>query len=166
MKYIHYPLVLCCALFCLSGCGEQKNPEGRLDVSGTVTFNGRPFAGPGSYYIAFEPVDDPSAGTSKASIEPATGKFKCTMHDGLKPGKYRVMFNAMAEYDKRTKKPIDPEYAVTADIPEGVKISYYVSLLPPNFNETNVVEFEAVKGKKNVFDYNIEVAFVPNASTP
>ena len=162
MKFNYFSLVLCCALFCLSGCGGQKNPEGRVDVGGTITFNGKPFASAGSYYVAFEPVDDPSAGPSKASINPTTGKFLCTMQDGLKPGKYRVKFSAMAEYDKRTKKPIDPEYALTADVPEGVKISYHVSLLPADFNETNAIEFEAVKGKKNVFDYNIETSFVPN----
>ena len=161
MKFIRFSLLLVCVLSGLFGCSKQGNPEGRLDVSGSVTFNGNSFGGPGSYNITFEPVDDPSAGPSRASIDPTTSRYKCTMHDGLKPGKYLVKLTAMAEYDKRTHKPIDPEYALTADIPEGVKISYYVSLLPPDFNETTAIEFEAVKGKKNAFDYNIETSYVP-----
>ena len=161
MKFIRFSLVFCCMLSCLSGCSRQGNPEGRLDVGGTIKFNGSLFEGVGMYTIAFEPIDDPSSGPSRASIDLATGKYLCTMQDGLKPGKYRVKFTATAEYDKRTNKPIDQEYAVTADVPEGVKIAYSVSLLPPDFNETNVVEFEAVKGKKNVFDYNIETSYVP-----
>ena len=166
MKFIRFLLVLLCVFPCLAGCSKQGNPEGRLDVSGTVTFNGSPFGVSGSYDIAFVSVDDPSAGPSRAPIDPTTGKFKCTMQDGLKPGKYRVKFSAMAEYDKRTNKPIDPEYAKNADVGEGVKVGYYVSLLPPDFNENSTIEFEAVGGKKNVFDYNIETSYVPNTEPP
>ena len=158
MKFIHLSLLLClCSLVGLPGCGKQSNPEGRLDVSGTVTFNGGPFEGAGMYNIAFEPIDDPSSGPTAAYISPSSGKFLCTMHDGLKPGKYRVKFNLLAQYDRRTKKPVAPDF-VEEDLN---KQSYSVSLLPNDFNETNVVEFEAVKGKKNVFDYNIETSYVP-----
>ena len=157
MKSIHFLLLPCCILSCLSGCSKQGNPEGRLDISGTVTFNGSPFGGAGMYNVAFEPVDDPASGPTSGTIDSVTGKYSCTMHDGLKPGKYRVKFIAMAQYDKRTKKPVAPDY-VEEDLN---KQSYYVALLPPDFNEVNTVEFEVVKGKKNVFDYNIETSYVP-----
>ena len=152
MKSIHLLLIFCCALSCLVGCSKQGNPEGRLDVSGTVTLNGSPFGVAGSYYIAFEPIDDPSSGPTSGTIDWVTGKYSCTMHDGLKPGKYRVKFSAMAQYDKRTNKPVAPDF-VEEDL---VKVSYTVPMLPADFNEQNIIEFEAVKGKKNVFDYDIK----------
>ena len=151
MKYIHFLLVLCCVLSCLSGCSKQRNPEGRLDVSGTITYNGSPFGGVGLYNIAFEPIGDPSSGSTSGIIDPVAGKFLCTMQDGLKPGKYWVKFTAMAQYDKRTNKPVAPDF----EEEDLNKQSYFVSLLPPDFNEKNVIEFEVVSGKKNVFDYDI-----------
>jgi len=157
MKSIHFLLVLCCVLSCLSGCKKQGNPEGRLDVSGTITFNGSPFGAAGSYYVAFEPVDDPSSGPSKGTIDWITGKYSCTMHDGLKPGKYQVKFSAMAQYDKRTKQPVAPDF----DEEPLNKQSYFIPLLPPDFNEKNPVEFEAVKGRKNVFNYDIKAELKP-----
>lgn len=154
MKLIRFSLLLCCfsVLLCFSGCNKNKNPDGRLDVNGTITFNGSPIGTLGTYSIAFEPLDDPSSGPVSGNIDWVTGKYSCTMHDGLKPGKYRVKFIALAQYDKRTKKPVAPDF-VEQDL---VKVGYFVPLLPPDFNETNIVEFEAVKGRKNVFDYDVK----------
>ena len=159
MKLIRFSLLLYCfcVLSCLSGCNKNKNPDGRLDVNGTITFNGSPISSLGTYTIAFEPIDDPSSGPVSGNINWRTGEYSCTMHDGLKPGKYRVKFVAMAQYEKRTKKPAPPDF----EEQDLVKTGYFVSLLPPDFNETNVVEFEAVKGKKNVFDYDLKTDYQP-----
>ena len=159
MKLIHFSLLLClCSLLCLSGCSKPANPEGRLDVSGTITFNGGPFEGTTVRTIIFESVNDQSLGSTSAPIILETGKFLCTGHDGLKPGKYRVKFYAQALYDKRTKAPIGPDFGND----EGDDaFRYSVNFLPPDFNEKSTIEFEVVAGRKNVFDYNIETSYVP-----
>ena len=158
MKLIPISFILfLCSLMCLSGCGKPANPEGRLDVSGLITYNGGSFEGATMCTIAFEPLSDKSAGSSSAPIL-ESGKFLCTMHDGLKPGKYRVKFYAQALYDKRTKTPIGPDFG-NKEGDEAYR--YIVNFLPPEFNENSTVEFEVVAGKKNVFDYNIETSYVP-----
>jgi len=167
MRFIHFSLVLCCVLFCLSGCSfKPANPEGRLDVSGTITLNGGPFEKAHMASIIFEPIDDPSSGSSTTSFSVLTGKFLCTMQNGLKPGKYRVRILAYAQYDKRTKQPIDLNAPPETNVDEIDGKSYYVALLPPEFNDNSAIEFEVVKSRKNVFDYNIETSFVPDTTPP
>jgi len=168
MKLIHFSLLLClCSLLCLSGCkGKPANPEGRLDVSGKITLNGGPFKDAGSTLIVFEPIPGPS-GSCTASFHPTTGKYLCTMQNALKPGKYLVRISASVQYDRKTGQPVGPDFGL--NIKEGEqesKLSYFVALVPPEFNEQSTIEFEVVEGKKNVFDYNIETSYVPDTSPP
>ena len=156
MKFIRLSLVLCCVLSCLFGCSSKRNPDGRLDVNGTITFNGGPFEGANSCIIIFEPLDIPSSDSSSTTFDPVTGKYLCTMQDGLKPGKYRVKISVQAMYDRKTNQPVPQDFGAREE-----DKGYSVSMLPPDFNEKSNIEFEAVKGKKNVFDYNIETSYVP-----
>ena len=168
MKLIHFSFLLgFCSLLCLSGCGKPANPDGRLDVSGTITFNGGPFEGANATTMIFEPIDDKSSGASTVTFNPTTGKYLCTMQNGLKPGKYRVKIEAHAQYDRKTGQPVGPDFG--SDFKEGEpesSRSYFVSLVPPEFNKESTIEFEVVAGKKNVFDYNIETSYVPNTTPP
>jgi hypothetical protein len=159
VKYIRLSLVLCCVLFCFSACSsKQPNPDGRLDISGTITLNGGPLEGAKVRNIMFEPIDDPTSGPSTAVIDLQTGKFLCTMHDGLKPGKYRVKLFVEAIYDKRTNQPVGPDFGSTDD-DDGQ--GYRVPLIPPDFNTQSTIEFEVASGKKNVFDYDIKAELKP-----
>lgn len=154
MKLIRFSLLLCCLsmLLCLSGCKGQKNPDGRLDVSGTLTLNGGPFVNVNSSMIIFEPLDDKSLGFSSTPFDASTGKYLCTKQDGLKPGKYRVKIIAQALYDKRTKKPVAPDFGSGQDdASQDDGQGYFVPLIPPEFNEKSTIEFEVESGKKNVF---------------
>ncbi|MCL2119006.1 MAG: hypothetical protein FWH27_11325 [Planctomycetaceae bacterium] len=151
MRWTCFSLLMGClgVLVCLSGCQRKlHNPDGRMDVSGKITFNGGPFEGAEMCAIAFVPVDEPSLGSSSTTFNSKTGKYLLTFQDGLKPGKYRVSITAQAVYDRKTNKP------VTAETLEGQ--DYRVTLVPPEFNKNSTIEYEVEKGKKNVFDYDVK----------
>jgi len=77
-----------CLLLTIIGCGSDDG-LGRRAVSGTVTLDGTALAD-GS--IAYEPVEK-STTSSGAMI--AQGKFSITREQGLPPGRYRVVVNAI-----------------------------------------------------------------------
>lgn len=150
MKYkIFFTLsILCCVSLCLSGCGKPGNPDGRLDVSGKITLNGGSFEGAEICTIKMIPLEDNSSLDSPSTtFNSKNGSYLFTMQDGLKPGKYKVSIMASALYDKKTKKPVTPQ---TGELDE-----YRVQLVPPEFNKNTTLEFEVVKGQKNVFDYDV-----------
>ena len=156
MKLIRFPLLFCCfcTLLLLPGCSRKpQNPDGRLDVSGTITLNGGPFEKADMRTIIFDPLDDPSSGISSTTFDLATGQYLCTMQDALSPGRYRVKIIAQALYDKRTNKPVGPDFGQQGDDDDGQ--GYWVPLIPPTFNAESTLEFEVVSGKKNVFDYDV-----------
>lgn len=150
MSKISFSIFVLFILFLLfmNGCNKPPNPDGRMDVSGKITFNDGPFIGADMCAIAFTPIDDPSLGSSSIIFNGNTGKYLLTKQDGLKPGRYKVTITAQAVYDKRTHKPI------TAETLEGD--DYRVRLVPPEFNKESKIEFEVVKNKNNVFNYNIK----------
>lgn len=126
----------------------MENPDGRLDVSGKITLNGKSFDGATVSTIAFTSIDSPTNESLMTTFNTKTGHYLLTMQDGLKPGKYRVRLNAIALYDRRTNQPSVPE-TPDWDI-------YQVVLIPPEFNKNSTIEFEVVEGKKNVFDFDIK----------
>lgn len=78
----------------LTGCGDEE--PGLVDVSGVVTWEGRPV---GSGNIVFTPesgaasVPDSKGPHVATSFLDADGSFRMTtfkLHDGVIPGKYRV----------------------------------------------------------------------------
>ena len=135
------------------GCGKS-NPEGRMDVSGTIKLNGQLLTTPGT--IKFEPIGgDPQDGGSGRVVD---SKFLLTGMDGIKPGKYKVKIGVEQLYDRKTG---EPSTAQTGDFD-----SYRVHFVPPEFNANSTIEFEVVQGKRNVFDYDIVTDYKPDTTPP
>lgn len=131
------------------GCKGPENPDGRENVSGKITLNGQPLMGLAG--IRFDPVDGGDGG-GKGQIK--QGVYSITGYDAVKPGKYTVRIFASVDYDRKTGKLADNQ------ILEGDAIA--VDLVPAEFNSNSKIEFEVVKGKNNVFNYDVVTDFVPS----
>lgn len=121
--YLHR-LVFLVIGFCLlgtsAGCGPS-DPLGRRAVSGTVTLDGAPVA-EGS--INFEPTER-STTSSGAVIK--EGEYSIPKENGLPPGKYRVVINAL--------KPGTGSTLAQGAMPGAEKTgSPAVELVPPEWN--------------------------------
>lgn len=132
-------LLLVCVPF--TGCA-QPNPDGREDVSGTITLNGQPLVN-GS--INFSDKDPAQAGGAGGLI--SNGKFHLTGEYAIKPGDYKVRLYGAIDYDRSTGEPATNETPIGRLIP--------IELIPPDFNRNSTIEFTVEKGKKNVFDYDV-----------
>ncbi|MDR2705994.1 MAG: hypothetical protein LBC02_09475 [Planctomycetaceae bacterium] len=134
------------------GC-QHTNPDGREDVSGKITLNGVPITAT-SANIVFDPLEtDPMAGGVGTILR--DGAFHLTGANAIKPGRYRIRFSANISYDSTTLQPATPQ----TDI-----VNFYnVSLLPDEFTtEKSTLTFEVMKGKKNVFNYDIVTDYKPD----
>jgi hypothetical protein len=138
----------------ISGCG-QENPDGRETITGTITLNGFPLTCSGGARIAFLPADGGTGGRPGGAGSINNGKFSLTLQDAVKPGKYIVRIEATDLYNGQTGKS-----AAEEAIPEMMEVQ--VSILPPEFNKDSKIEFEVVRGKTNVFDYDIKTDFTPD----
>jgi len=143
-------------VFCHSiGC-KQPNPEGREDVSGTITLNGKALDPKWDAMISFVPSDG-RAVTDGGGIQIAQGKYMLTGIGGIMPGKYKVKIKISQYYDMKTGQPSTPE---TGDFD-----SVRVPLIPTEFNDDTTLEFEVIQGKKNVFHYDIVTDYVPDVDS-
>lgn len=133
----------------IGGCSGPANPDGRQNVSGTITLNGAPLTAMSG--IVFSPVVEGSNDGGQGQI--IAGSYALTGADGVKPGKYIVRITASMDFDKKTGKPADQTIEFGSEVP--------VDVLPPEFNKESTIEFEVVGGKNNVFDYDIKTDFVP-----
>ncbi|MDR0870497.1 MAG: hypothetical protein LBN39_06855 [Planctomycetaceae bacterium] len=152
MRY--FILFVCAGFLAFSGCG-QKNPDGRESITGTITLNGKPLTCSGSARIAFLPADGAGDRQSGGTGSINDGKFSLTLQDAVKPGKYIVRIEATDMYNGHTGKS-----AAEEPIPEMMGVP--VGILPPEFNVDSKIEFEVVKGKTNVFNYDIKTDFKPD----
>ncbi|MEZ6074232.1 MAG: hypothetical protein R3C56_00745 [Pirellulaceae bacterium] len=85
-------------------CSGPKNPDGRENVSGTITLNGEPLTAMAG--IVFSPLEEGSRDGGQGQI--TAGKYALTGADGVKPGKYIVPLTpASIDFDKKTGKPAD-----------------------------------------------------------
>lgn len=132
-----------------TGCSGPKNPDGRENVTGTITLNGAPLTGMAG--IFFSPTIEGSDGGGQGQIN--SGKYFLTGADGVKPGKYIVRITASIDFDATTGKPADNTIQFGNEIP--------VDLVPPEFNRESKIEFEVVAGSNNTFDYDIKTDYVP-----
>lgn len=130
------------------GCSGPSNPDGRQNVSGTITLNGAPLTGMSG--IVFSPVADGSDAGGQGQIN--TGEYALTGADGVKPGKYIVRITASVDFDITTGKQADNTIQFGSEVP--------VDLVPPEFNKQSTIEFEVVAGENNVFDYDIKTDYV------
>ena len=141
-------MLLPCLLATIMGCGSVPNPDGRMDVSGTITLNGNPVGGMAG--ITFAPVAEGEGG---GNGQIRKGAYHLTGYDGVKPGKYIVRIFASVDFDKSTGKIAD------SNIIFGNEVS--VDLIPAEFNRDSKIEFEVVSGRANVFNYDVKTDYVP-----
>jgi hypothetical protein len=150
---INLLVVLFLCVVMLTSC-QHINPDGREDVSGRIVLNGVPITAT-SANIVFDPLEtnDQTAGGVGTILQ--NGTFFLTGVNAIKPGKYRIRFSANISYDSTTLQPATPQ----TDI-----VNFYnVSLLPDEFTtEKSMLTFEVMKGKKNVFNYDIVTDYKPN----
>ena len=149
----HFFLVISVVAILTVGCGKKTNPEGREDIRGTITFNGKPLD---VGTIRFDPTGSDYAAGGSGPIH--LGKYELTGIEGVKPGQYKVCFFASWDYDLRTGQPADE------NTPDGGV--YKVKRIPPEFNTNSTLEFEVVQGKRNVFNYDIVTDYQPNTTVP
>ncbi|WP_417734939.1 hypothetical protein [Rosistilla oblonga] len=133
----------------IGGCSVPKNPDGRENVTGTITLKGEPLRGMAG--ILFSPVEEGSDGGGQGQIN--AGSYALTGADGVKPGKYIVRITASVDFDIRTGKPADNTIQFGSEVP--------VDVVPPEFNKQSTIEFEVVAEGNNVFNYDIKTDFVP-----
>jgi len=132
-------LSLSCAVIA-AGCGEH-DPLGRRAVSGTVVFDSKPLE-QGS--ISFEPIEN---GVTSSGEVIQQGKYSIHKSQGLPPGKYRVIINA-----------IKPGTGMT--LPEGKMPGDEVGtppqeLIPPEWNSKSVHTIEVTESSVNDFTHDI-----------
>ena len=114
------------ALLLVVGCGQPG--DGRLPVSGTVTWEGEPMDGGN---IVFVPI---SKGRSSSGTV-VQGKFNLPAERGLPPGDYRVQITLEQETGK--------ERVFQGDGPDAVSLTRQV--IPKKYNRESTLELKVVE---------------------
>ncbi len=148
-KHLVTILSLSISLILIGGCSGSRNPDGRENVSGMITLNGKPLMGMSG--ILFSPIEKGSDGLGQGQIN--AGKYALTGANGVKPGKYIVRITSSIDFDKKTGKPADNTIQFGSEVP--------VDVVPAEFNRESTIEFEVVANKDNVFNFVIKTNFVP-----
>ncbi|MBL9124577.1 MAG: hypothetical protein JNG90_13160 [Planctomycetaceae bacterium] len=131
------PLVLAC----LVGCGKNGPP--RTAVQGNVQFDGRPLAKGAIRFIPLEDTPGPETAT-----EILAGKYKLAEAEGPPVGKLRV------EIRSSGRVPAELTNEQAAD-----KVSSYQlprDLIPAQYNDRSSLSVEAVAGKINTFNFDLQ----------
>ena len=118
LRWICLPILLASVGFlAVAGCGSDDGPK-RYDLSGTVTFAGKPIPA-GS--IVFQP--DSSAGNSgpQGVAEIRDGQYDTADGKGLIGGPHIVRitgFDGVAENEMEVVPPLFAEYQIKSDLPK------------------------------------------------
>ncbi len=133
-------VAVACMLAGLVGCGSDDG-LGRRAISGTVNLDGKPLAD-GS--ITFEPVEKSTTSSGDMIVG---GKYSISKDQGLPPGKYRVVVNA-----------IKPGTGMT--LPEGKFPGEEVGtpqqeLIPANWNTNSKNFIEVTESGATEFQHDI-----------
>jgi hypothetical protein len=116
LRSVPFAVIVAVLIAVTTGCGGST--DGRLEISGEVTFDGKPIP---DGYVTLSPLGSgPSAGGRIRN-----GKFTVERKKGPKEGKYRVSIEAMRETGK--KIAIDPA------IPDD-KVPETVQYIPARYN--------------------------------
>lgn len=137
MRHTCIALTAAC-LLAAAGCGE-KPTQGRLPVSGQVTFKGAPLD---SGSIQFMPPD--SGGQFGGGAVIANGQYSIPENQGLPVGKYKIVISAGDPNRPVPEEQMPGETGPPAE--ERIPAEY-------NVNSDKVVEVSA--DKENVFDFDI-----------
>jgi hypothetical protein len=132
-------LVWLACLGALAGCGQGKDPLGRLPLRGSVTFRGQPLdAGT----IEFLPTT--GQGLSARTLVRA-GQYQVPREQGVPPGTYRVLISS-PEADEKAE-PVGPP---------GMKLPPLGrERIPPRYNRDSRETVEVQAGGDNRFDFTI-----------
>lgn len=126
------------AMMFATGCGPG-NASGRLAISGTVTFQGKPLDQGTIQIISLDPGKQAISGGMIKD-----GKFSIAADKGLAPGKYRVRISSPEEGSGATPAmPGDPAPVAKERIP------------PEYSGPESKLEIEVTKGGKN--DFNLDI---------
>jgi hypothetical protein len=130
-------VLVACVGVLLAGCAPS-NPQGRLGISGKVTFEGRPLD---QGTIQFTPLDSESGVGGGAMIQ--NGSYIVEAEKGLVPGKYRVrIFSAEGQGGAAEEMPGMAEEAPKERI-------------PANYNMDSALEADVSSGN-TTFDFSLE----------
>ncbi len=130
-------LVTCVGMAIAGGCGPA-NPEGRLPISGNVTFQGQPLD---QGTIRFTPLEGQSDVGSGAMIQ--NGSYSLEAHQGLPPGKYRVWISST----EQTGGPVEEMPGMAEEAPK--------ERIPSQYNDQSTLEAEVTAGGDNKFDFDL-----------
>ncbi|MEZ6072180.1 MAG: hypothetical protein R3C10_18460 [Pirellulales bacterium] len=137
---VHTWLFFAGAVVLAAGCDDQRDPHGRLALSGTVTFQGQPLD---QGLIDFLPVDRPGSAGARGRVR--DGTYSIPRHQGVVPGRYRVVITS-AE-------------SVSAEAPDGTPGRAFPlpgkERIPPEFNSESEWTVEAREGDENTFEFTI-----------
>lgn len=132
-------LLACC--FAVAGCGDSSAPR-LAQVTGTVTYQGKPLAGA---YVSFAP-EEPGQRAASGSTD-ASGKYRLTTFtnfDGAVLGKHRVMIRG-------EEPPDDPNKAA-----DDITLKRGKLLTPRKYTDPATSGLTAeVADKSNVFDFTL-----------
>ena len=121
----------------VSGCG--KGTGGRLEISGTVRFQGAP--------LKAGTIEFASADAKQLTGSTVTdGKYSVPADKGLPPGKYTVRISAAEDAGAAPTGPPGPE-----SMTQQAK-----ALIPPQYNVDSTLTAEVTEGGSNVFDFDLK----------
>jgi hypothetical protein len=118
------------------GCGRR---DGRISVSGTVTFGGQPLD---QGRIEFEPAGGEAFFTG-AIID--NGRFMVPPDNGLQAGKYRVRIYSSA---LPKVSPKDPLQLAPNELPK--------ERIPPKYNTATKLTADVTPGGPNTFAFEVD----------
>jgi hypothetical protein len=128
-------------LCAVAGCGEGKDPHGRLPLRGSVTFQGKPLE---AGTIEFLPSTSDQRLSARTLIR--SGQYRIPREQGLPPGTYRVLISSPTTDE--TAEPVGPP---------GMKLPPLGrDRIPPRYNRDSRETVEVIAGKENVFEFTIE----------
>ncbi|MDR1485009.1 MAG: hypothetical protein LBT09_09320 [Planctomycetaceae bacterium] len=134
MKNLKYFLILLFVCLCLTGCG---NANGRITISGNVTFDSKPLE---SGSIQFFPANDNGI-TAGGNIK--SGKFTTF----IKSGKYVVQITANRKTGKKIK-------SINEGLPDEDELEQYI---PEKYNTNSTLTVE-VGDQNNPFNFELKSA--------
>ena len=135
----YWGLLLLVAIAWLPSTGCNRNPLGRVPISGKVNFEGKPLD---KGTIDFRPFAGEKSVSSGAAI--ADGVYEIANLKGLPPGRYEVRIFS-------SKEDMSPP-------PEGVRpggMRPGIERLPPRFNVQSTQIVEVTAAGPNQFNFDI-----------
>jgi hypothetical protein len=143
----HWKLAFACTAVLVAAIGCNRS-EPRGDVSGEVSYNGKPVE---TGAISFEPME---AASTPRNLTVQSGVYRSDEKSALKPGKYRVRLSANDPSKKKGNIDLNNP---------NVRVDF-IPLLPPSWNAQSQLTVE-VKAGKNTFNFQGNKGQEPRVET-